>query len=277
MSDVLKGLVGGPADPPTRDELRTHLVASRIAGDVATSREDNLMKYGFLAAGMTKAQFGLTFQGSWGLRDIIELMAKRVGVSPDSSYLRGPDRIDPDLALDGLDRMASHLASVARPGARVVVATGHPAGLLPVHIAVAAGLRAAGATVLTPAAGWSYETNTRLGRVTRTIRYVQDVAMVSTRGELNHTHSARPMEAVLEVMASAGEPMPDLVLADHGWAGAAGEAGVASVGFADSNDPALFVGEAEGKVAVTVPLDDNVEPHLYKPMTAYLLAAAGLA
>jgi hypothetical protein len=44
------------------------------------------------------------------------------------------------------------------------------------------------------------------------------------------------------------------------------------VGFADSNDPALFVGEAEGRVAVTVPLDDNVQPHLYAPVVDSLLA-----
>jgi hypothetical protein len=47
-----------------------------------------------------------------------------------------------------------------------------------------------------------------------------------------------------------------------------------SVGFADSNDPALFVGEAEGDVAVCVPLDDNVEPSLYGPLTTFLLRAA---
>jgi hypothetical protein len=63
-------------------------------------------------------------------------------------------------------------------------------------------------------------------------------------------------------------------MADHGFAGAAGRAGIPVVGFADSNDPALFVGEAEGDVAVCVPLDDNVLPQLYEPMTAYLLNAA---
>jgi hypothetical protein len=36
------------------------------------------------------------------------------------------------------------------------------------------------------------------------------------------------------------------------------------------------VGEAEGDIAVSVPLDDNVAPHLYAPMTGYLLAYAGL-
>ena len=73
--------------------------------------------------------------------------------------------------------------------------------------------------------------------------------MVSTRGELNHTHSPRPMEAMLADLAATGAEPPDLVVADHGWAGAAGQAGITSVGFADSNDPALFVGEHEGKVA----------------------------
>ncbi|MBW3549915.1 MAG: phosphatase [Proteobacteria bacterium] len=60
---------------------------------------------------------------------------------------------------------------------------------------------------------------------------------------------------------------PDLVVADHGWAGAAAEAGIETLALADCNDPALFVAEAEGKPVVTVPLDDNVPPHLYDPLS----------
>jgi hypothetical protein len=65
-------------------------------------------------------------------------------------------------------------------------------------------------------------------------------------------------------------------MADHGWAGAAGQAGIDTVGFADCNDPALFAGEAEGKIAVAVPLDDNVLPHHYAEPIAYLLARSEL-
>jgi hypothetical protein len=65
-------------------------------------------------------------------------------------------------------------------------------------------------------------------------------------------------------------------MADHGWAGAAGQAGIDTVGFADSNDPALFAGAAEAKIAVCVPLDDNVLPHHYAPLTSYLLSQSGL-
>jgi Phosphatase len=84
------------------------------------------------------------------------------------------------------------------------------------------------------------------------------------------------MEAMIADLAAESNDWPDLAIADHGWAGAAGEAGIRTVGFADSNDPALFAGEAEGKTAVVVPPDDNVRPHHYTPMTAYLLSHARL-
>ena len=58
------------------------------------------------------------------------------------------------------------------------------------------------------------------------------------------------------------------MIADHGWAGAAGEAGIETVGFADSNDPALFVGEAEGKIAVAVPSMTMCFRAIYAPLTA---------
>jgi hypothetical protein len=259
------------------DALREQLQDARITGDVATSREDNLEKYARFARGLAGARFGLESSRGWSVDEVVALMARKVGVSADPEHLRGADRIDPDLTIDGLRRMAAHLAAAAGPGHRVIVATGHPAGLLAVHLPLARALAVSGTELLTPATGWAYELTTHTGRVTREIRYVGDVAMVSTRGELNHTHSPRPMEAMLAELVTAGADPPDLVLADHGWAGAAGQAGITSVGFADTNDPALFVGEEEGKVAVAVALDDNVAPHLYAPLTTFLLHTAGLS
>jgi Phosphatase len=261
---------------PSAQALREQLQVARIAGDVDTPRENNLEKYAMFARGLAWASFGLETSRTWSVDDVVELMSRKAGVSPDLDHRHGPDRIDPDLTIDALSRMAACLAAVAGPGHRVIVATGHPAGLLAVHLPIAGALAAKGTEILTPAMGWSYDLNAHKGEVTREIRYISGVAMVSTRGELNHTHSPRPMQAMLADLAAAGAEPPDLVLADHGWAGAAGQAGITSVGFADSNDPALFVGEHEGKVRVAVPLDDNVEPHLYAPLTAFLLHAAGL-
>lgn len=254
-----------------RDALREHLVRSRIAGDVATPRDNNLNNYRRCSVRDPLYTFGLEYGPEWTPAAILALMADRVGVSADEAFTEGIDRIDPDRTLDAVDRMADRIGLAGRRRERVLVATGHPSGVFAIHVEVARALRQCGATLLTPAAGHAYE-NIRGHR--RQIRHVDDVAMVSSGGELNHTHSPYPMQAMLRALAEAGEAPPDLVIADHGYAGAAGQAGVDTVGFADCNDPALFIGEALGRVLVTVPLDDNVLPHLYAPLTDYLLARA---
>jgi hypothetical protein len=262
---------------PTREELRAHLVASAIAGDVATPREGNLANFARMSRREPLYLFGLDPAGSWTPAEVLALMAERCGVSPDPAHTFGPDTIDPDRTLDRLDAMADRLRAAAERRDRVFVATGHPIGLRPTHTAVAAALRAAGCTVLTPAAGWRHPAEPAYEDQVGTIGYVDDIAvLVGPRGTPDHTHSPLPMRAVLADLEAAGEAPPDLVVADHGWAGAAGQAGIDAVGFADCNDPALFVGEAEGRVLASVPLDDNVAPHLYAPLTAYLLARAGL-
>lgn len=256
---------------PSRDELRDHLLRTRIAGAVATSRENNLEKYRSLALRDPYYLFGLTIDERWDYREVLALMAKAVGVDPDPAREEGPDTIDPERTLDALDAMADRIAAALRaPRPRLLLATGHPTGLLTVHLALARFATAHGAVLLHPAEGRRYRS--WRGRATQLIRYLDGVAMLDERGAFVHTHEAGPMEMML---AELGDDRPDLVIADHGWAGAAGEAGVPVVGFADSNDPALFVGEADGKIEVTVPLDDNVLPRYYAPLTAYLLARVG--
>ncbi|MEW9527676.1 phosphatase [Microbispora sp. NPDC049125] len=248
---------------PTRAELRDHLVRTAIAGDVATSRENNLDHYRSLALRDPGYLFGLTLDGDWTYPDVLELMAEKVGVVADPAYREGQDTIDPDRTIDAVEELAGRVSKMLRRAApRLVVATGHPTGLLTVHLALARFAVAHGATLLAPAEGWTYASG--LGR-RRRIRYLDGVAMLEDHGSFVHTHDPHPMRAII------AEERPDFVIADHGWAGAAGDAGIETVGFADSNDPALFVGEAEGKIAVSVPLDDNVLPRFYAPLTSYLL------
>lgn len=261
---------------PTRDDLRDHLVASRIAGDVATTRQNNLENFGRMSRREPLYLFGLEPAGRWSFDDVLELMARRCGVIADPGHTSGQDTIDAERTLDRLEAMAERIGLAAGRRERVLVATGHPHGLRPVHAAVAAGLRAAGATLLTPAAGWHHPAGP-YGNEGHQLRYLDDVAVLSGPVSLHHTHSPEPMRAALAALAADGQAPPDLVVADHGWAGAAGQAAVDAVGFADCNDPALFVGEAEGRVLVSVPLDDNVAPHLYDPMIAYLINRARLA
>jgi len=256
---------------PSRAELVEHLVKTRIAGDVATPRENNLSHYRQLANGVRNFWLGLELGDRWtDEQDVLAVMAERVGVNDDPEYRYGQDTIDPELTVGGLERLAARLRKAAEGQQRVLFATGHPGGLLDVHRATAAALRAAGCEIVVIPEGLQ----TDEGYVWQ----LADVAVLEHGATLWHTHSGEPMKAILTALEEEGRPLPDLVVADHGWAGYAGQHGLDSVGYADCNDPALFLAEAEGTVQVTVPLDDHVpSPRHYDPMTAYLLAEAGLS
>ncbi|HVM28701.1 MAG TPA: phosphatase [Mycobacteriales bacterium] len=251
--------------------LRDHLVRHRIAGDVATPRHENLRNIGRMLDDHDEYWFGLVRSHDWTSGEVLDVMARRAGLSPDPSHVDGADVIDPDLTIAQLDRWRDRLALAAGRGERVLLATGHPTGVLSLHVAVAQALRAAGAEVLVTHSDWTWPWNVSnewTRRRPRHVRCVAGVHVLATGGELLHTHRPEPMGAVLAALDRA----PDLVVADHGWAGAAAEAGIDTLGLADSNDPALFVAEEEGKPVVTVPLDDNVPPHLYDPLAAHVTA-----
>ncbi|GHF36217.1 putative phosphatase [Streptomyces mashuensis] len=255
--------------PPSRSELIGHLVRTRIAGPVATPRENNLEHYRRLAQGDRHHWLGVELGDRWrDEQDVLAVMAERCGVSDDLEHRAGQDTIDPELTVAALERAAVLLREAAAGRRRVLLATGHPGGLLGLHATTAVALRAAGCELVAVPPGVVADEGQ--------VHQVADVAVYERGATLWHTHSPNPMAAVLDALVATGRPLPDLVVADHGWAGLAAQRGIPAVGYADSNDPALFLAEAEGTLRVAVPLDDHVEPSHYVPMTAYLLAAAGL-
>ncbi|MBP0460928.1 phosphatase [Streptomyces montanisoli] len=255
---------------PSRAELAEHLIKTRIAGDVATPRDNNLSHYRKLANGDRHYWLGLELGDRWtDEQDVLAVMAERCGVVDDPRFRSGQDTIDPELTIDALERMAERLRKAAAAQERVLFATGHPGGLLDVHRATADGLRAAGCEIVRIPDGLIADE----GLVVQ----FAGVSMLERGATLWHTHSPEPMRAILDALEREGRPLPDLVVADHGWAGYAGQRGLDSMGYADCNDPALFIGEAESTMLVTIPLDDHVtSPRHYDPMTAYLLRASGL-
>jgi hypothetical protein len=262
---------------PDRDLLVEHLVATGIAGAVQTPRENNLLHYRLLADRDPYYLFGLETSVLWTRDTVLELMAQKVGVDPRLDHREGQDTIDPELTVSALDRYAARLGAAARPGGRILLATGHPGNLSSLYQRFAAVLAAAGCTILEAGRDWSYEAATATGRHRQTIQYYSGVGMMKQGGSLVHTHAARPIRAAFNELAAAGQALPDLVIGDHGWCGGAAQAGVEAIGFADCNDPALFVGEAEGTVRVAVPLDDGLAPRHYEAIGDYVLARAALA
>ncbi|BDH08540.1 MULTISPECIES: phosphatase [Streptomyces] len=264
--------------------LRSHLLAARLAGEVATTREDSLRNYRLFAARDPRALIGIDPERSWGQRELLDLMADRCGVSADPSHTSGRDVIDPERTLAALDAFAGVIAGAARRGVPVLFGTGHPRQLLGFYAALADAVSAAGCEVLTPAQGRCVDILTRFGLRTHHLDYVRGVALVrepaSGRrgGEPGaHSHSPLPVRLALAAAAESGGPLPGLVVGDHGWVCGAGQLGFEAIGLADSDDPAPFVGQAEGTVSVVVPLDDAVRSGHYRPLTRYVLKRACLS
>ncbi|MGW1077698.1 phosphatase [Streptomyces sp. NPDC002537] len=264
--------------------LRAHLIKARLSGTVATTRERSLRRYRLFVARDPRVLLGLEPERDWLLGDLLRLMGRRCGVSADPDHASGQDVIDPDRTIEALDAFADRLATVAAAGAPVLIGTGHPHRLLGFYAGLAEGLSAAGCSVLTPAQGRCVDITTRFGVRTYNLDYVQGVAMVREPGARSagsepgaHTHSPLPLRAALASAMDAGESLPALVVGDHGWVCGAGQLGIEAIGLADSDDPAPFVGEAEGRVSVVVPLDDTVRSDYYRPLTRYVLNRACLS
>lgn len=264
--------------------LRAHLLAARLAGVIATTRERSLRRYRLFAAHDPRVLIGLDPEWTWKPQDLIELMADKCGVSRDPSHTSGQDVIDPQRTLTALDAFADRLGEAMRNRSPVLLGTGHPHRLLPFYAGLADALSAAGCTVLTPAQGSSVDITTRFGLRTYNLEYVRGVALVREPGSSGpgcetgaHCHSPLPVRTALVTQAEAGGPLPELVVGDHGWVCGAGQLGFDAIGLADTDDPALFAGEAEGRVSVAVPLDDAVRSDYYRPLTRYVLNRACLS
>ncbi len=206
-----------------------------------------------------------------------------------AAYCQRPGWIDPDLTLAGIEHHRQALATVARTKGRVLCATGHPTCLQVHYAPLLAALANRGCRVLTPAAEQqlpsTYEPKVRDIRMPR-VRYYAGVAMLSTGANLYHTHRPDLMVAMLAALAGVQPPphptdavtLPDLhehvdlVIADHGLAGAAIARGLPTISIADVNDVALPYAQHQGRTDGVLCVDDNLAPHLYGPITAAMLA-----
>ncbi len=240
-----------------REELVTALLARGVAGeDCSHDRPNVLWKIKRVVEGDPDAQFGIEgLSGAHSREEVLRFIAEDAGFSPDPGLTTGPVPIDPWRMLDALEAAGDRLAVAAERGEHVILATGHPAGLVLLYMAVGDLLVTHGAKLLRPLEGVSWLDEGHHKR----IRYLHGVAVLSWGGSSMHTHSPDPMKRMLD------EVRPDLVFADHGFAGAAIQAGIETISIVDVNDPAPVVAKRQGRTRHVVVMDDNVEPEDYWP------------
>ena len=244
--------------PYPREELARALEAGRVAG-VATHPLDNVRGNArLLLEGDPDKQFGLTgLQDGLVLQDVLDLVSAGSGVAIDPTQGFGDVLIAPEPILDACEALGRRLALAAEGGERVLIATGHPGGLDLLYREWERLLLTHGGRVIKPADGVSWR-DPRLEH-DWSIGYLSGVGMQTDGRVPRHTHWPDAMHRML-----AAE-RPDLVVADHGFAGAAIEAGVETVSVADVNDPALLVAKAQGRTDVVVVMDDHVAADAYWP------------
>jgi hypothetical protein len=242
--------------PHPRDELLRAMVAGGMAGVVSHPMDNVLWKIGLLVGGDTRSQFGLSGLDRFDRNEVLGLVADAAGFVPDRRIRWGPVRVQAERILEACEEAGDRLAEACARGESVLFATGHPGGLARLYQKLAREVGRRGATVVRPAEGRSWR-EPGIGR--REIRYLDGVAVVVQQGQPAHTHGAGAMQRILR------HEMPDLVVGDHGFAGAAIEAGIDTLSVADVNDPALLVAKALGRTRTVIVMDDHVHPDAYWP------------
>ena len=160
--------------------------------------------------------------------------------------------IDPARTLEAATLAAGLLAAAAVPGARIALATGRPAALLPLFRALAGAATAAGAEVLRG------EQQAVEGAAEQVLWWHDGVAVVSDGLSVLADDG---LLAGPEWLFAVGRPK--LAIADHGFAGAAIAEGHHTIALADLDCLAIGVAARRGLPVCVVPLHDGRSPSAY--------------
>jgi hypothetical protein len=254
--------------PYPREELVRALDAGGVAGPAGHPHHNVFGNIRMLVEHDPDKLFGLSnMPEPFGFEAIVRIVGDASGVPLDALATEGSPDIDAGAVLDACEAMGERLADAARRRERLLFATGHPGDLDPLYGAIADLAAARGGEIVRPAEGESWRDD-RAG-YDWTIAYHGAVGMVTDGLRPRHTHRPEAMERML------AQDRPDLVVADHGLAGAAIEAGVETLSIADVNDPALIVARAQSRTEIVVVLDDHVPAEAYWP--CFQAVAAQLA
>jgi hypothetical protein len=229
------------------------LLKAGVAGtNTSHGAENNLYKLGLLVEGDPNQTFGMeALLEDVGFEEAYEAVTLQTGHPPDSEETEGSGCIDPARTAAGLVEAGGRVRAVAGAEGSFVFATGHPGALLTYYLGLASWVEELGGVALTAGKTGRYNKNSILD-------WVGPVGVLGNGASLLHTHGAEPMRDLLRELDGV-----DLVVADHGFAGAAVAAGIPTVAIMDTNDPAFAVVSARGADLTVVPMDDN------RPLSAY--------
>lgn len=251
-----------------RAELERGLLSGMVAGWASHPLDNVRGNIQMLLDHDPDKEFGMRgLQDGMSLDRILGLVEGAAGAPIDREARHGPVDIRPAPIVDACLAAGERLAEACRRGESIALATGHPVGLAHLYHELAAFLAQNGAKVLVLADGACWR-DSGLDHDWH-VAYWDGVAMLTDGREPRHTHWPYAMHRMLDASR------PDLVFADHGFAGAAIEAGVETISIADVNDTALLVAREQARTEHVLVFDDHVEPDDYWPVFLALTAPLG--
>ena len=241
---------------PLMSQYAHRLLEAGVAGtNTSHGAENNLYKIELLLEGDADHTLGMEgLLGNADLEEAYEAVTYYAGHPPDKEETSGRGCIDPARTAAGLVEAGERVLAVAKAGGSFVFATGHPGALLSYYLGLSRWVEDLGGRTLTAQTRERYKRDSFLD-------WVGAVGTLGNGASLLHTHSAEPMRDLLRELGGV-----DLVVADHGFAGAAIAASIPTVAVMDTNDPALAVVARRGADLTVVPMDDN------RPQNSYAAA-----
>jgi hypothetical protein len=241
---------------PLLGQYADQLLGAGVAGNFTShGAANNLYKIGLLLELDESNTFGMeALLYDVDFDEAHDAVTHQIGNPPDREENPGRGCIDPARTATGLVEAGERIGGVAGSGGRMIFATGHPGAMILYYLGLARWARELGGDVLTAETRGRYDRGVSLD-------WAESVATLGDGASLFHTHDPEPMKDVLRQTGSV-----DLVVADHGFAGAAISAGVPTVVVMDTNDPAFAVVAGRGADVTVVPMDDN------RPLNTYSTA-----
>lgn len=252
----LEPLLDSSLVDPAVAQHAEYLLRAGVAGtNTSHGADDNLYKINLLLKHDDSTTFGMEESlCRVSFEEAYEAVAYHLGYPPDAEENPGHGCIDPVRTAAGLQEAGGRIRAIAGDGGRIAFGTGHPGALIVYYLGLAHWAENLGGEVLVTEVRGRDERDVPLD-------WAGPVAVMGDGASLLHTHDPDPMRHVLR---QAG-PV-DLVVADHGFAGAAIAAGIPTVAIMDTNDPALAVVARRGADVTVISMDDN------RPLNSYAIA-----
>ena len=221
-------------------EIRAHGAKTNLESIKRLLKKDPYVTFGVDAVHTAIDKKQITYDR------MLEVMACALGTSTERFCQPGPGYIDPQLTAARLNEMIDLIDEVATAGGTFVVATAHPGSLMNYYFKLIDYINARGGKV------YRAQELVKVGDY-RWIDQVAGVHVLSDEGNILHTHDAGGFAIFLKSLPLK----PDLVITDHGYAGAAMNAGLKTVALHDVDDPGIPLAAELGADVLVIPMNDN--------------------